>query len=295
MKVLVTGALGLLGQRLIEMTPSPIEVLGVDLADHQDLFPRDAYQSCDLADRPLVRELVESFKPDWILNCAAYTNVDGAEEQRKVCWRANVEVVENLVYAARKVDARIVQVSTDYIFDGKHGPYDENEIPNPLGYYGRSKLAAENVLKSSPVDFAVARTMVLYGVSRNQRPDFVGWLVGQLGGGKPVRIVTDQIGNTTLNDDLAAGMWTIVDKGFQGVVNVAGREIAGRYDFALKIAELFDLDASLISPIETHELNQKAPRPLNSGLIVEKATQLLDMKLSNMEEGIRKYQARLHA
>jgi len=295
MKVLVTGALGLLGQRLIEKTPSPIEVLGVDLADHQDLFPQQAYRPCDLADRTAIRELVESFKPDWILNCVAYTNVDGAEEQREACWRANVEVVENLVYAAHKVDARILQVSTDYIFDGKDGPYDENEIPNPLGYYGRSKLAAENVLKASLVDFAIARTMVLYGISRNKRPDFVGWLVGEIGAGRPVRNVTDQIGNTTLNDDLAAGMWTIVDNGFQGIINVAGREIASRYDFALKIAELFDLDASLISPIETHELNQKAPRPLNSGLIVEKATQLLDMQLSNMEQGIRKYQARLNA
>jgi len=262
-----------------------------DLPESTEMFSVDLYRPCDLTDKHAITELAESFQPDWIINCAAFTNVDGAEEQRELCWQVNVDAVENIAYAARKCKASVLQVSTDYIFNGQDGPYTEDDTPDALGYYGRSKLAAENVLKTSTAPFAIARTMVLYGHSKNKRPDFVGWLVGQLQQGNPVRIVTDQIGNTTLNDDLARGLLKIVEKDFHGVVNVAGRDIVSRYDFALEIADVFGLDASLIQPITTEELGQKAPRPLNSGLVVDKAVNELGMNLMSMRQGLLEYKS----
>jgi len=171
------------------------------------------------------------------------------------------------------------------------GPYKETETPSPLGFYGQSKLAAEQVLKGSPLNYTIARTMVLYGVSENDRPDFVGWMIKKLRNKENVHIVTDQIGNTTLSDDLARALWELVRRNYHGIINVAGREIISRYDFALKIAEVFDLDASLINPITTADLKQKAPRPLKSGLIVDKALYSLGLELSNVEEGLLKYKA----
>ncbi len=179
-------------------------------------------------------DLIDEEQPTKIINAAAYTNVDGAEEDRDLCWLVNVIAMENLVYAARRVHASIYHISTDYVFNGQNGPYKETATPNPLGFYGQSKLAAEQVLKGSPLNYTIARTMVLYGISENKRPDFVGWLVNKLRNGDSVHIVTDQIGNTTFSDDLARALWELIRTTYHGIVNIAGRDIISRYDFALK-------------------------------------------------------------
>jgi dTDP-4-dehydrorhamnose reductase len=295
MKVLVTGCHGLLGQRLVKFAPSGCDVIATDLSEDNQFIPRDVYRPCDLTNRVAVKSLVDAVQPDDIINAAAFTNVDGAEDQRDVCWLANVIAVENLAQAARRVHADIYHVSTDYVFNGQNGPYREDDAPQPLGFYGQSKLAAEQVLKRSPLNFAIARTMVLYGVSENNRPDFVGWLISKLRTGDPVHIVTDQLGNTTLNDDLARALWQLVRTSYHGVIHVAGREIVSRYDFALKIAKVFDLDAELINPITSADFKQKAPRPLKSGLIVDKALYSLGLELSDVEGGLRKYKALLES
>ena len=291
MKVLITGCHGLLGQRLVKYAPPGCDVVATDLSKDHAFIPAKIYRSCDLTDLDALRYLIDTEQPDDIINAAAYTNVDGAEEERDLCWLVNVIAVENLVQAARRVHADIYHVSTDYIFNGREGPYREDDTPNPLGFYGQSKLAAEQVLKGSPLNITIARTMVLYGVSENNRPDFVGWLIRKLRNGDPVHIVTDQIGNTTLSDDLARALWQTVRTSYHGVVHIAGREIVSRFEFALKIAKVFGLDASLINPITTADLKQKAPRPLQSGLIVEKAIDTLGLELSDVEGGLIKYKA----
>ncbi|MBN1464245.1 dTDP-4-dehydrorhamnose reductase [candidate division KSB1 bacterium] len=291
MKILITGCHGLLGQRLVKFAPPGCTIVATDVhADHQFTSP-EIYRPCDLTDRDAVKELIDTVAPDNIINTAAFTNVDAAEEQRDLCWLVNVIAMENLVQAARRVHAGIYHLSTDYIFNGQNGPYRENDTPNPLGFYGQSKLAAEMVLKGSPLNFTIARTMVLFGHSVNKRPDFVGWLISKLRNGDPVHIVTDQIGNTTLNDDLARALWHLVRTSFHGVIHLAGREIISRFDFAHKVARIFNLDPSLINPISTADFKQRAPRPLNSGLVVDKAIYTLGLELSDAEGGLRKYKA----
>ncbi|MBN1481574.1 dTDP-4-dehydrorhamnose reductase [candidate division KSB1 bacterium] len=291
MKVLITGCHGLLGQRLVKYAPPGCDVVATDVHKDSQFIRAEIYRPCDLTVRDAVINLIDTVQPNDIINAAAFTDVDGAEEQRDLCWLVNVIAMENLVQAARRVHADIYHVSTDYIFNGENGPYREDDTPNPLGFYGQSKLAAEQVLKGSPLNFTIARTMVLYGVSENNRPEFVGWLIKKLRNNEPVHIVTDQIGNTTLNDDLARALWKLVRRSYHGVVHIAGREILSRYDFALKIANVFNLNVSLINPITTADFRQKAPRPLKSGLNVDKAIHTLGLVLSDVEGGLRKYKA----
>jgi dTDP-4-dehydrorhamnose reductase len=288
MRILITGCNGLLGQKLVELAPIHHELFGLDLADQGLVMDGSSYYSGSIVDRKPLLRIAQETKPDWILNAAAYTDVDGAESERELCWNVNVSGVENVVYVARKCRAKVVHISTDYIFDGKDGPYDEEAVPNPLGFYGRSKLAGENVLKISPVPYAIARTMVLYGTGKNLRPNFVTWLIEQLQDGNRVNVVNDQFGNTTLVDELAAGIWSIVRKRKLGVFHIAGSEIVDRFTFAEKIAHVFDLEALLINPISTEDLSQAAPRPMISGLKVDKAVKELGLKLSNVEEGLFK-------
>ncbi len=286
MNVLITGCNGLLGQKLRETAPDSVSLFGIDL--HPVLIGKDNcdYRTLDLTDRQVIRDTVETIRPEWILNAAAYTQVDKAEEERDLCWQANLIGVENLIYAARKVNGRIVHISTDYIFDGTSGPYDEEAMPNPLGFYGRSKLASENALKLSPLGYAIVRTMVLYGQALQVKPNFVTWLIDQLQKGNPVRIVTDQYGNTTLADELANAIWEIVQQEAVGLFHIASRDVVDRFTFSRMIADVFDLDAQLISPITTPELNQKAPRPLQSGLIVSKAMETLGLELSDSRQAL---------
>lgn len=294
MRILVTGCNGLLGQNLVRLAPPEAEVAGLDLAENS-LPAVNEYYSVDLGDRKQVLEAVSAWQPQWIINAAAFTDVDGAETKRELCWRVNVTAVENLVYACRKVPAAIAHVSTDYIFDGNHGPYREQDPPNPIGYYGRSKLAGENVLTASEVPHVIARTMVLYGYGLSVRPNFVTWLIAKLQNREGVRIVTDQFGNATLADELALALWRMVELNANGSYHVAGRDVISRYDFAMAIARVFALDPSLITAITTDQLQQAAPRPMKSGLVVEKAIKELAVRLSKAEEGLHIFKNVLEA
>lgn len=284
----------MLGQRTVEfyLSKNNYEILALSVEDKSVVDAVD-YVSCDLADKDKLKKAVYDFCPDAIVNAAAYTNVDLSETERELAWKINVKGVEYLAEAARVLDAHLVHISTDYIFDGKSGPYSESAKPNPIGYYGRTKLASENVLKLSGINYTVLRTNVLYGVAKNSRPDFVKWVVNMLRDKKQIRIVTDQINNPTFIDDLVQAVSKVIEFKKFGVFNIGGSEFLSRYDFTLRIAEYFELDESLIVPIKTSELNQPARRPLNSGLLTIKAQSELGFKPHTIEETLSLMQKEL--
>jgi len=289
-KVLIIGCNGLLGQKLARFAPAGFHVMGIDLQE-RSAVPLSDYRSADLSRDGAAVELAGIWQPEWIINAAAFTDVDGAELMREQCYRVNVTLVENLIQACSATGAKMVHVSTDYVFDGQNGPYREEDPPNPIGYYGATKLAGETALLNSAVHYAIARTMVLYGQGIRVRPNFVTWLVATLMQGQPVRIVNDQFGNTTLADELAEGIWQMVLRQSRGIYHIAGREIVDRYAFALKIAHVFALNAALIEPVATAQLQQRAPRPMKSGLVVQKAMEELGISLSDVETGLRRFAA----
>ncbi len=289
-KLIITGVNGLLGQKLLEQADSKYEILGIDL--HEESFNKRIkfqYRQLDLTIRRSVKEVISNFQPDYLINTAAMTDVDGCEIEKEKCWKVNVEVVDNLIYAARKTGTKIIQLSSDYIFDGKNGPYSENSVPKPLGFYGKSKLASENLLLASELDCAIVRTMILYGHGIKVRFNFVSWLIGKLKQGEKVTIVTDQFGNPTLADDLAKAILKIIERNKWDLYHISGSELIDRYHFALKIADIFKLDKNLIISITTSELNQPAIRPLKSGFIIDKAKAELGIEMSNVEEGLKIY------
>lgn len=288
-KVFITGANGLLGQAVVSLftRETNYELITSSVEDKPFLEYGHRYEKLDITDKEEVKRIIERYSPEVIVNCAAFTDVDKCETEREFSWRLNVDGVKNLIIAAKKCEAKIVHFSTDYVFDGKSGPYTEEDTPNPISFYGRSKLASENALTSSGVEHAIIRTMVLYGIGNNVKKNFALWLVETLKKNQPVTIVTDQIGNATIADDLAYGTYKIIEKNRTGLYHIAGKDILSRYDFTLKLCEVFGFNKKLVSPILTSDLNQPAPRPLNSGLIVLKAESDLGIKLMDSMESLR--------
>ena len=288
-RILVVGANGMLGQSLCRYysKTNNVQLFACSL-EGESVFKGVDYSTCNITKRESVKKVVLDFYPDYIINASAYTNVDLSETEREEAWKVNVKGVEYLSEAARIIDSRIIHISSDYIFDGKDGPYAEDEKPNPLGYYARTKLAGENALKISGVLHSILRTNVLYGADSNCKIDFVRWLINSLRDGKEVRIVTDQINNPTFVDDLVQGIAKVIEFNKTGIYNIGGKEFLSRFEFSEKIAEFFELDKNLIKPVTTEELNQPARRPLKSGLITLKAETELGYKPHTVKEALAK-------
>lgn len=287
-KILLTGANGLLGQKVTDIfsRESEHKLLLTDLAEKAEDSKNFVYRTLDITNKDSVKDCVKNFLPDIIINTAAYTNVDGCESERELSWKVNVDAVKNIIIASRICNARLIHISTDYVFDGVSGNYDEQSKPNPKSFYGKGKLAGENAIIASGISASIVRTMILYGTGKNIRPNFALWLINSLQNKKQVSIVTDQFGMPTIIDDLALGILRIAEHNSQGVYHICGSEYCSRYDFAVKLAEIFELDKTLISPIKTSELNQAAERPMNSSFILLKAETELGLKSLNVTEGL---------
>ncbi|MFI5251420.1 MAG: dTDP-4-dehydrorhamnose reductase [Bacteroidota bacterium] len=288
-RILITGSNGLLGQQLVDLfTRCGDYNLILTSRQPQSVFAEETlpYIQLDLTQRQKVRNVIEEFEPDVIINTASITDVDKCETDRETAWRTNVTGIENILAAAKLIGSTIIQISTDYVFDGKNGPYDELARPNPLNYYGRTKLAGENLINTSGVPAVIIRSMVLYGLGVGVKPNFGLWLLKNFIDNKPMRIVDDQIGNPTLVADLAYAILRVVERDHTGTYHIAGPDLVSRYDFALAFAETFSFNRKLITPVKTSALKQAAARPHNSGFITLKAETDLGIKMSGIERGL---------
>jgi dTDP-4-dehydrorhamnose reductase len=297
MRIVIVGAHGLLGQKLALVfgRETSHELLLTDLAARTFFInKRFDYQQLDITRLSDVKSLVGSYHPDVIVNTAAMTNVDACEEDKLAAWRLNVDGLKNLIIPARRIDGcRIVQLSSDYVFDGKSAPYDELSRPRPVSYYGKSKLAAENALLASPVAGLVVRTQVLYGTGYEVRPNFVSWVTAQLEKDTPFHVVTDQKGNPTLADDLAFGILKLIERGAEDVYHVSGPESIDRHAFAQKIAATFNFDPDLILPTTSAEAGQAANRPPDSSFITLKFEAACNERLSDVARGLERMRQQL--
>lgn len=295
-RILIVGSNGMLGQRLTQniYSLSKYELLCAS-TEEESFLPEVQYKQLDITNKNKVREIILDFFPDFVVNTAAFTNVDKSESERELAWKVNVVGTENIALYTWTVDAHLIHISTDYIFDGKNGPYSENDKPCPIGYYGRTKLAAENSIRTSAVRNTILRTNVLYGPVKFGRPDFVKWVIDSLRKNQQIKIVTDQINNPTFIDDLVGAINKIIEFKKEGIYNIGGKELLSRYHFTQRIAEFFNLDKELIIPILTKELKQPAPRPLNSGLINLRAEVELGYKPRPLSETLALIQKTLES
>jgi dTDP-4-dehydrorhamnose reductase len=248
----------------------------------------------NVRDKNVLKQTIMSAMPHTVINLAAMTNVDRCETERQMAWDLNVTLVENLTRIARVLDAKMVQVSTDYVFDGTKGPYTETAVPNPINYYGKSKLAGENICVAGNTNSLIVRTNIIYGPPK-ERPDFVRWVLDALDAQTPIRVVDDQIGNPTHVDDLAEVIMRLGLSRRTGLYHAGGADTISRFDFAVRIAEFFKLDPSVIQRVTTAELAQTAKRPLKLGLVSLKAEADLRMRMRGIDSGltsIRQYVVR---
>jgi dTDP-4-dehydrorhamnose reductase len=288
-RILICGSNGLLGQRLALMLSSQTDYEVLNTSQERSFVFDDRlfdYTQLDITKKGDVKSLISSFHPTAILNAAAATNVDWCEAHREEAWKVNVVGVENLVEATRKVGARLVHISTDYVFDGSHGPYSEDDKPNPISYYGKSKLASENAIRIGGIPHTILRTIVLYGAGIGIKESFPLWVVKSLKAGNHIRCVDDQISNPTHVTDLAFATVKGFELNRDGIYHVCGKDRASRYDFALRIADVFGLDAGLIKPVKTADLKQEAPRPLLSGFVTLKAQTELGLNPMDIVQGL---------
>lgn len=291
MEVLITGSNGLLGQNLIQhFNAGENNIYGCDL--HQQTYLKSVkhnYLQLDITDRPKCISLIKEIKPKVIIHTAAMTAVDKCETEHEKCWQTNVLATDNLIQGASRVGAKIIFISTDYVFDGENGPYSEEDKPNPISFYGKSKLASEQLLSTSGIEWVALRTIVLYGVGNNVNASFVTWLLNMLRTQKSVRIVNDQWGNTTYVEDLCRAIERVIQLEKTGLFHVGGRGFQSRFNFAKSIANYFKLNEDLIHPITTADLKQPAPRPLKSGLEIGNTERELLLSFSTVEEALAKY------
>lgn len=294
-KIIVFGSNGLLGQSIVERFCSEFEVIGASRNSSNKSLSKDIqYHQIDMTNRQEMDALLQAEKPDIIINAAAYTDVDGAEKDKELCWNTNVRAVENIIDAASLFKPVIVQVSTDYVFDGQTGDYRESDPVNPQGTYARSKMAAENILISSRLEYIIARTQVLYGYGNKVKLNFATWVISRLSQSKSIKVVSDQKGNPTYVEDLSESLFRLLEKHEFGLYHISGSEAVTRYEFAKKIARVFDFDTELIERIHTEDLKQAAPRPMDSTFMIDKLINHINWIPGDIESGLQRLKNKLN-
>lgn len=295
LKLLVVGGSGLLGYKVAELAVEEFETFATYNFRSIELEGCSFFK-LNKSDRADTLALVKKVKPDVVIDTAALHNVNYCETHRNETWKVNVEGTRNVADACRETNAKMIFISTDYVFDGKKGFYNERDAPNPLHYYAKTKLEGENVVKEANIDYAIARPSVIYGwnpselaglrSSSGKSMNFVIWTINKLKRKEEIRIVTDQYSSPTLADNLAEALLVLSKSERKGVYHTAGKTCINRFDFAKKIGEVFELDGSLIKPVTSDAFKQVAERPKRCCLDVSKAERELKVKFLTVEEGL---------
>jgi len=255
-KLLVCGAAGMLGRDLVR---------AAELSDHEVIATGRA--KLDVTDADAVNRAVEAAGPEAIVNCAAYTNVDGAESEPEAAMRVNAHGARNVAAAAAAVDASVLYVSTDYVFDGsKEEPYLESDEPNPLGSYGASKLAGEIDTAAVNPRHHLVRTSWLFGTGGR---NFVETMLALGSGQDEVTVVSDQVGSPTYTAHVAEGIVRVLASDSYGLHHVAAAGQCSWYDFAVAIFDRASISCSVV-PTTTDAIGRPAPRPQYSVLATER-------------------------
>lgn len=288
-KILITGSNGLLGQKLVQLISNQkgIELIASARGENRNPEGNYKFRTMDITNASEVDMEISSEKPDVIINTAAMTNVDQCELNQEDCYIQNVSSVEHLLNACTKNNCFFLQVSTDFIFDGSEGPLSEDATPNPVNYYGKTKLWAEEKIQNSNARWAIARTVLVYGVAHDMsRSNIILWVKKSLEEGKEINVVDDQYRTPTLAEDLAQGCWLIANKQAEGIFNISGEDMVTPHEIAIETAEVFKLNKGLINRTDSRKFTQPAKRPPKTGFIIDKARNELGYSPHSLREGL---------
>lgn len=286
MRILVTGASGLLGSKLTKLLVGR----GYEVYSGYNLHrPLNGYPvKIDVSSRSSVEKAFRIAKPETVVHAAALTNVDECEERKELAWKINVLGTRNVAELAKRYNAFMVYISTDYIFDGNKGMYREDDTPNPINYYGLTKLEGEREVERITGEYCIVRTSVIYGSNPAAgKINFALWIIEKLKRREQVNVVVDQWNSPTLNTSLAEMIIETVKRRITGTYHLAGATRINRYSFARLIAKTFSLNENLITPVTSDKIPWIAKRPKDSSLDVSKASMLLHNKPIEIKKALR--------
>ncbi len=291
MRVAVTGANGLLGGAAVALLAGRHEVLALGRGPCRLPPGPHRWAAVDLGDGSSAGEALRAFRAEAVLHAGALTDVDGCERDPDAAWRVNVGGTEQVARACRELGARLVAVSTDYVFDGEAGPYGEEDLPNPRGAYARTKRCGEEAALLLAPGCAVARVAVVFSGRPGAKATFATQVVEKLSRGEPVRAFADQVVSPTLAASGAAMcLELLLESGYRGVLHASGATALDRVDFARRVARRFGLSGEIVG-VATAEARLPAPRPLRAGLRVDRAAGLLREKPLPVDEAIDRFHA----
>jgi dTDP-4-dehydrorhamnose reductase len=292
MKILITGANGFLGYYLTEkLLQKKYTVIATGKGssrlpfEHHDNF---IYNEMDFTDPFNVHDVFEKYKPDVVVHAGAISKVDDCELNQWEAYRVNTEATVTLLVNAEEYKSFFVFVSTDFIFDGDRGMYKEDDKPNPVNFYGKTKLEAEEAVKEYQYDWAIVRTVLVYGKPQAGRANILTIVKDKLEKGETYNVVDDQVRTPTYVKDLADGIIAVIEKKAKGVYHLSGEDVLTPYQMAIKAAEYLGLDNTLIKKVTAKDFYQPAKRPPKTGFVIDKAKKQLGYRPLSFEEGLKK-------
>jgi len=281
MKILITGSNGMLGTDFVDLLKSRKASLGPNLE-----FIEAPHEVLDITHEDIVSDFISTRAPDIIVNCAAFTNVDKCETESKAAFNVNSLGPKYIAIAAKECGARVIHISTDFVFDGNSSrPYTENDQTNPLSEYGRTKLEGERNIQSHCNSYLIVRTSWLFG---HNGINFAAKMLELAEHNKELSIVTDELGSPTYTPDLAVALWTLIKQECEGVINVSNDGSCSRYEWAEYIFKTMGYKIK-INPIKSSQYKRPAKVPLNSTLNCQKFTTIAGMRMRPWQEAVESY------
>jgi len=283
-KAVIIGASGLVGRNCFDFfSRRGVMVVGTHLSDKQDKLIK-----LDLLDLNQVDSFLNENKFDIVVVPASNPSVEWCELNPKLAYELNVKATNHVVDICKEKNSKMLFFSSEYIFDGKNGPYTENDAPNPISVYGSHKLEVERYIQENLTDYLILRTTVVFG-NEKKRKNFAYKILDNLTKGSPVKVPIDQISSPTYAYSLAETAYLLLKNNSRGIFNLVGNDIISRYDFSRMIADVFSLNKDLLIPVKTNELNQKAKRPLKVGLINKKLCREINYNFLPIKKEVERF------
>jgi len=293
MKVLVTGANGLLGQHLIkELLDAGHYVIAAGKGECRLPFSHDYhlhYVKMDLREPFDVYHVFDEHHPDIVVHAGAMTQVDECEVNETRSFETNYGGTSSILVCCEETGCFLIYVSTDFVFDGEAGPYREEDETHPVNWYGKTKQMAEDIVIHARTPWAIVRTVLVYGKTRGGvRANIITWVKDKLEQGEKIKVVNDQFRTPTYVEDLVKGILLIIKKKARGIYHISGTDFLSPYQMAMKTAGYFGLNDKLIEEVDASLFSQHARRPPKTGFIIEKARKELGFEPLSFDQGLKK-------
>jgi dTDP-4-dehydrorhamnose reductase len=293
MKIAITGTNGFLGQHLAQsLLMKGHHVIGIAKGNDRTSFSRNdhyLYYEVDITNRVELFAVLEKERPDTFVHAAAITQPDECELNKENCEKVNVEGTKHTVFAAEQFCKHFIFVSTDFVFNGDKGNYSEEDLNDPISFYGQTKSVGERLIRDIRIPWAIVRTCLVYGnVLSGTRGNIINWVKQNLEQGKHIKVVSDQVRTPTYVEDLAKGISLIIEKKAEGIYHISGNEVLTPFEMAIRTADYFKLDKELIEKVDASVFAQPAKRPPKTGFDISKARKELGYEPLEFEEGLRK-------